>query len=325
MSKITVAICTWNRANLLDQTLTSLRQMIVPEGTEWELLVVNNNCTDETDTVVARHSEDLPLRLIHEARKGKSNAANTAMDAATGDLILWTDDDVLVSPDWLARFAEAARRHPRAAVFGGVIEPWFPVPPDHDMVEAFSILASGFCGLDHGDEERPLSPEQPLFGANMAFRLSAIAGTRFDPTLGPTPGTLRANGKVIHFSMGFGEETSFIRTVRERGGECMWVPSMKVRHYVDPRRMSLPYLHDYYAEYGRQLVRIEGLPEGGRVLGVPHWLLKAWLGSRMRSALCLVGSRRLERFRQLRQYFVYRGMMRECLAMRREKSRTSQP
>src|SRR5262249_56770240 len=60
MTRLTVAICTWNRAGLLDQTLGRLRELEIPPGTEWELLVVNNNCTDDTDAVVARHAGSLP-------------------------------------------------------------------------------------------------------------------------------------------------------------------------------------------------------------------------------------------------------------------------
>jgi hypothetical protein len=51
---VTVAICTWNRAGLLAQTLEQMRQLVIPPGVTWELIVVNNNCTDDTDQVIAR-------------------------------------------------------------------------------------------------------------------------------------------------------------------------------------------------------------------------------------------------------------------------------
>ena len=59
---ISVAICTWNRAQLLDQTLDHLTRVRIPEGAEWEVLVVNNNCTDNTDRVLEKHFSHLPLR-----------------------------------------------------------------------------------------------------------------------------------------------------------------------------------------------------------------------------------------------------------------------
>ena len=49
---VSVAICTWNRSALLDRTLASLHQLAIPSAVEWELLVVNNDCSDDTDDVV---------------------------------------------------------------------------------------------------------------------------------------------------------------------------------------------------------------------------------------------------------------------------------
>ena len=68
MRFITVAICTWNRAQLLDQTLTEMRKLRIPPGIEWELLVVNNNCTDDTDGVLDRHEGRLPIRRLFETQ-----------------------------------------------------------------------------------------------------------------------------------------------------------------------------------------------------------------------------------------------------------------
>lgn len=71
---VTVAICTWNRAALLDQTLAELGQMRIPDGVDWELLVVNNNCTDATDAVLVRDASRLPLRRLFESQPGQSRA-----------------------------------------------------------------------------------------------------------------------------------------------------------------------------------------------------------------------------------------------------------
>lgn len=75
---LTVAICTWNRAALLDWTLARMRELRIPDGVEWELLIVNNNCTDQTDAVIARHAGVLPIRRIFEVNPGLSNARNRA-------------------------------------------------------------------------------------------------------------------------------------------------------------------------------------------------------------------------------------------------------
>src|SRR5262249_21230021 len=119
MTRVSVIICTWNRARLLDMTLEHFARLRVPAGVEWELVVVNNNSTDDTDAVLQRHEGRLPLRRLFEPRPGKSFAANLALAEARSDLILWTDDDVHVDPDWLAEYVAAARAWPDASFFGG--------------------------------------------------------------------------------------------------------------------------------------------------------------------------------------------------------------
>src|SRR5688572_28398302 len=83
---ITVVICTWNRSRMLDQTLQEMRQLQIANGIEWELIVVNNNSSDDTDGVIAKHESALPVRRLFEKMPGKSFAANAAMEAARGEL-----------------------------------------------------------------------------------------------------------------------------------------------------------------------------------------------------------------------------------------------
>ena len=113
--RVTVAICTWNRSRLLQQTLERMTHLVVPPGLWWELLVINNNSTDDTDQVVASFEQRLPLRLAFEPVPGLSHARNAVLRLAAGSYILWTDDDVLVSEGWLAAFVEAVRAHPSAS------------------------------------------------------------------------------------------------------------------------------------------------------------------------------------------------------------------
>jgi len=112
---ISVAICTYNRADLLDQTLTRMHQLVTPEGVDWELLIVDNNCSDHTAEVVAKHLPALPIHALSETTQGLSHARNRAIDEASGELLIWTDDDVLIAPDWLSAYAAATSAYPDAA------------------------------------------------------------------------------------------------------------------------------------------------------------------------------------------------------------------
>src|SRR5437763_8482181 len=98
---VTIAICTYNRAESLRRTLASLADMRAPDGISWELIIINNNATDDTDTVIDSFVDRLPIRREFEIRQGQSHARNRAIDVANGDYVIWTDDDVIVDVGWL--------------------------------------------------------------------------------------------------------------------------------------------------------------------------------------------------------------------------------
>jgi glycosyltransferase involved in cell wall biosynthesis len=305
---ITVAICTWNRCGLLRATLEQMTRLVSPVDARWEILIVDNNCTDETPQVVESFEGRLPIRMIREWNPGKAHAVNRALREAD-DLVLFTDDDVLVDEAWLTRFAGAACRFPGAAAFGGAIAPWFPIPPDPDFVDAFPSLKHGFCGLDHDLEEGPLPEDKEIYGANIGFRRSALGSLEFNTALGPNP---FGAGRV-------GDETEFVQRVRRAGGEVIWVPGMRVRHYVDPSRMTLAYLREFTDGGGRTWIRWNGVPPGRQIAGVPLWLVRkaaeAWIRSK---ALGLAGKRRAS-LHHLHRHCSLRGMIHECRAIARER------
>lgn len=266
---ITVAICTWNRANLLDQTLTQMRNLRIPEGVTWELLVVNNNCTDETDAVLERHASQLPLRRLLETKQGLSNARNCAIAHATGELLLWTDDDVLVDPEWLAAYVDAAREFPDAAIFGGEVSPWF-ADPAPKWLETHIYRVGGVYAIrrarPHGAK---ITADDYPFGANMAFRTAVLREYSFDPELGRCGNGMRS-----------GDETDVIRRILNAGRSGYWVPTARVEHYVLPSRMRPAYVYAFE----------RGLSEGdalarrrcGKDSGFPRWAVRQWCESTIR-------------------------------------------
>src|SRR5215469_3500479 len=153
---ITVAICTHNRAESLRRALDSLVAMKVAGDLEWEVVIVNNNSTDHTDHVIGEYPGRLPIRREFQPQPGHSNARNRAIDAAKGEYIVWTDDDVLVDTNWLKAYAEAFRQWPEAAVFGGRIIPRFEPPAAKWVVESELILEGAYARRDFGSDTQPL-------------------------------------------------------------------------------------------------------------------------------------------------------------------------
>jgi glycosyltransferase involved in cell wall biosynthesis len=247
--KVTVAICTWNRAELLDQTLAQLRHLRAPAGVAWELLVVNNNCGDHTDAVIARHQPHLPLRRLFEPKQGLSNARNCAIDHAGGELLLWTDDDVLVERDWLTAYVEAAARFPKAGFFGGTVDPWFAVAPPAWVLRNLRRFEGPFAVRQLGPDVRPLAAGEEVFGANMAFRTALLSALRFDPTLGR-----------IGAGMLSGEETSVTGQLRRAGRYGVWIGTARVRHYIPADRLTVAYLWRYMVGGARTQQRMDQAP-----------------------------------------------------------------
>jgi glycosyltransferase involved in cell wall biosynthesis len=271
---ITVAICTWNRSDLLKQTLEQAAQLLIPQGIEWELLVVNNNSTDATDEVLASFASRLPLRTVFEAQAGLSHARNRAVREAHGDYILWTDDDVLVDENWLAEYFRAFSRWPDAAVFGGMVEPWFAGTPPRWLPRAFSQVASAFATRDLGPEAIPLTHELIPYGANYAVRRAEQLRYLYDPDLGVRPGN----------QMG-GEETTVVRAMLADGIKGWWVPEARVRHYIPEARQTTKYLRRYFYGYGEYCGRqVKG--DGGQLLfGKPRWMWRQALESEIKYRL----------------------------------------
>lgn len=257
--RFTVAICTWNRAALLSRVLERLARVQQPPG-GWELLVVNNNSTDDTGRVLEAFAGRLPLRRAFEPEQGLSHARNRAVREAGGDYVVWTDDDALVDEGWLAAYARAVERHPEAAVFGGPVRPRFEGTPPGWLSSAWPEIGAAFAARDLGAEPFALDPDGELpYGANYVIRAREQRLHPYDPALGRRLG-----------GGGVGEETAVIRAILAAGGSGRWVPDAPVEHWIPKERQTLGYLRGYYALQGRTFLKRDG---GATFLGRP---LRLW-------------------------------------------------
>jgi glucosyl-dolichyl phosphate glucuronosyltransferase len=264
---LTVAICTWNRSALLAQALEQMTHLITPPNVEWELLVVNNNCTDATDETIAAFSSRLPIRRVFEPKPGQSNARNAAVREAKGDYILWTDDDTRVHPNWIQVYADIFQRRPAAVVFGGPVRPLFAAPPPPWLERVWPLVAGAYAMRDLGTQ--PLrfdGGERMPFGANFAVRLDEQRRHLYDAELGLKPGgNLRC------------EEVVLVRTLLDAGYEGWWVPQASVQHYIPVDRMTTRFIRQWYIGYGKYQAMTEPQWDGPILLGRPRWLWRRTL------------------------------------------------
>ena len=267
---------------------------------EWELLVVNNNCTDDTDAVIQAHSRNLPLRRLWEPRPGKSHAANLAVREARGDLILWTDDDVLVDRDWLKAYVQVAREFPSVSFFGGPITPWFESEPPVWLVKHLPMISACFAIREAFEEPfSPISEARLPYGANMATRRHCFENCSFDIRLGPQPNTeIR------------GEETALLQAWLSRGLQGVWVKEARVRHFIPKARLTERYVWDFHLGAGRSQVRSGDVGAAQKIFGVPRWVVRQYAENLIVSTL-LSPLKNAQWLRSLKRTAICRGISSE--------------
>jgi glycosyltransferase involved in cell wall biosynthesis len=224
--RITVAIPTHNRAELLRQTLAGIARQEFPRD-EFEVLVIDNNSRDQTRAVVASFAGAKPApRYFLETSQGLDHARNRAIAEASGDVILFADDDILVEPDWIAGivapFARDSASHIGAV--GGEVIPIFP-----DGLPRWLNDAHG--PLRYRTDTGPLPAAQSPMGANLAiprwvFKKYGLFHTDLD----------RQGARL--FGGGDGE---MIRRLRAAGLEIWFAPEAKVLHQIPASRLTLRY------------------------------------------------------------------------------------
>jgi glycosyltransferase involved in cell wall biosynthesis len=304
---VSVAICTWNRAEALGRTLESFLAMRVPAGLRWELIVVNNNGTDATDAVVASFSGRLPVRLLKEPRPGKCYAANLAVEAAIGDLILWTDDDVEVDAGWMESLLSGFVERDADFVFG-VSTPLWPAPaPDW-----FSPLHNGlFAVLDYGPEPfRVTSPSTPFYGLNFAVRRQAVLDL----------GGFREDLGVVEDQGGM-EDIELFRRAIAAGLTIVYVPGAVIHHVVPPARMFKAF-HRTRMKAGLPMYYRTVLDQYGGAasfLGVPRFLYGKALSDALGYARSMIARDEPARFFYELQLIKFNGLRRQAAAERKAR------
>jgi len=223
---LSVVICTYNRAHLLRRALDSLRQQTLPFSA-FEVIVVDNNSSDDTAAVSAECAGELPnLLYARETRQGLSHARNCGWRAAVGDYVGYMDDDCRAPRGWLEAASRVATSV-RPDAFGGPIHGYFESRPPkwvkpeyvcHDPLDGPQFLDEKNFGLLHG--------------GNLFVRrdLTGRVG-EFDSELGMTGDTV-----------GYGEETALLRRIAEDlGGTIYYDPDLRLDHLIRPDKMTLRY------------------------------------------------------------------------------------
>lgn len=228
-AEITVAICTYNRADLLAGALDSLCSQAVPARI-FEILVVDNGSTDNTAVCVQDFQERFPghnIRMIYEGRQGLGLARTMAMKQAGGRYIAYLDDDARAEPDWLAQALFILQgRSEEIVCLGGPIYPFYTSPKPVWFKDAYESRSWGEC-------ERPLKLGESFSGSNMIWHKVHLE------RIGGFTGKLGVKGDVLSV----GEETDAFNKINKQLDQPLFYysPALRVRHWVPPFKMTVWY------------------------------------------------------------------------------------
>jgi glucosyl-dolichyl phosphate glucuronosyltransferase len=231
---LSVVVCTYNRSLLLTKCLEGLAEQQCPKWS-FEVVVVDNGSTDDTRGAVSSFSHGIfTTRYVYEKQRGLGRARNIGLRSSQGRYIAYLDDDAVPDPRWCASICEAfenclsqsmskvgALGGPVEAVFEGGRPPWLT----HE-------LETVYAALDLGPELARFPKGIAPVGANMAFTARALLEDPWDE------------------SLMMWEDIDMSMRLASKGLVLLYVPEMRVRHFVSAGKLSIKWLLDRYYSDG---------------------------------------------------------------------------
>ena len=247
---LSIIICTYNRDKYLYNVLKSLAENDFPR-TRYEIVLVNNNCTDNTDAECQRFQRDFPdiiFRSCNESRQGLSYARNRGIQEAKGDVLIYVDDDALVNQEYLKTYADFFANHPDVDAAGGPIIPQYETQEPPWMSHYIKILLTAY--KYHGTEVKEFASNDFPGGGNAAYRASVFRKVGlFNVDLG------RKGQKLLG-----SEEKDIFDKMRTLGMKIYYLPNAVLYHLIPEKKLE----EDYF----ERLTFSMGQSERVRTLGV---------------------------------------------------------
>ena len=243
MLDFTVAIRTYNGAAKLPLVLEQLQLQTNTEAIRWEIVVVDNNSTDNTAEIIQTYQKNwqqsCELRYIFEPNQGAAIARRRAIEEAHGTLIGFLDDDNLPTPTWVAAAYAFGQHHPNAGAYGSRILPNYETEPPQN----FHRIAHYLPTMERKDCFRYDSYKRGLpVGAGLVIRrqvwLDHVSSNQI--IQGPV-------GKGFAFK---GEETEALSHIKLANWEIWYNPEMTIVHQIPQWRLEKAYLLNFFRTIG---------------------------------------------------------------------------
>ena len=240
---ISVIVCCYNSSSRIILTLEHLVAQEVSDSISWEIILIDNNSSDDTSTVaqnyMKKQSENIAFSVVQESDPGLSNARNKGFATAKYEIVLMVDDDNSLAPNYVEGIYKGFENDPKVGMVGGLgfaalkSEPpsWFK-----DYAYCFAV----------GEQ----NPDQHLYGAGLGLRMSALEHLRkagFKSLLSDRTGNNLMSGGDTELCVAF----------RMAGYQLKYEPALTFKHHLPTARINWPYLKRLFNGFGMSKARMD--------------------------------------------------------------------
>jgi len=233
-SGVSVVVCCYNSREVISPTIKALSDQHVPPGVGYEVILVDNNCTDDTVSLAKKAWENsAPLRIIKESWPGLIYARKTGVLQAHYSILLFVDDDNVLEPDWVEQLMNMYSVWPEVGGIGGYNEPLFT--GEAEMPTWFENFSGMYACTPPHEKPEVSALKQTLYGAGLSLR-THVARFVFDSPLpfflvGKTRDTLNR-----------GEDSEICLRVGLMGWKLWYEKTLKLKHIILKKRLNWEYV-----------------------------------------------------------------------------------
>lgn len=269
MINFSIIIATCNRHADLKICLESLLAQQAHGDFSIEIIVADNNSSDATKEVVHSFMTKFPrqnIRYLFEGRQGKCFALNAAIAQVKGDIVVFIDDDVILSSNWFQTLLDFVQKNQFDAACGRIL-PRYPADAPAWVKENSELLSGPIVSYDYGPDVKVYNQREmhPLVGANLIVRRQLFEEVGvFNTQFGPGAGT-------------YGDDTEICLRWEKKNKKLFYAGTVQVWHPVVKERMTLGYIARWNKACGRYAVVLGAgqVPAGiVRYGGVPRYLIR---------------------------------------------------
>ncbi len=231
---ISILICCYNSANRLPETIKHIAQQEIKIKTNWEVIVVNNNSTDNTQEVAQHewnyYKLNIPFKVVDQPISGLSNARKKGIKEAQFEYIIFCDDDNWLDKDYIQTAYDLMESNPIIGVVGGQST----AASDVKIPDWFEKFKNGYAVGQQNNNSGYITNRGYVWGAGMVIRKQVIL---IALKLGFKSFLTGRNGNKILA----GDDSEICRWAILLGYELFYEDKLKFKHYIPQNRLTTEY------------------------------------------------------------------------------------